>query len=77
MSWEPSLVDWVEHYGSAVENGELTQAGAAQALAAASEGGVTEAGAAGLIDNWRTARARYQAIADEAARRLVSWRAQH
>jgi hypothetical protein len=64
------LADDIEFYGRATDAGEMTRDAAAQALAAASDGGLTLHGAGDLIDNWQTARAKYREEFRRAARGL-------
>lgn len=62
-----TLVDDIEFYGRAVDAGELTRQRAIELLVENSKGGLTIEGAAGLVDTWTTARARY----GEGARHLL------
>lgn len=62
-----ALIDDIEFYGRAVAAGEMTRDAAAQALADASSGGLTQIGAARAIDNWQTARADYTQVFKQAA----------
>ena len=57
------VVDDIERYGRAVEDGEMTLQDAVSALVAASKGGLAPLGAADLLANWKTAQSEY----DEAA----------
>lgn len=70
-----SLTDDIERLGRAVDAGEITKDAAACSLAAASEGGLTTAGAAGLIATWRTVRAAYKAIGADAEKQLADIKA--
>jgi hypothetical protein len=65
-----ALIDDIEFYGRAVAAGEMTRTDATQALADASNGGLTLHGAAESIDNWQTARAKYQQVGRQAAQAL-------
>jgi hypothetical protein len=56
-----ALVDEIENFGRAVDDGTLTRAEAASALVQASAGSLTEVGAGIAIDSWKTARATYDA----------------
>lgn len=67
-----SLIDDIERLGRAAEAGEITKDSAARALVAASEGGLTSVGAAGLIATWGTTRATYQAILADADKQLAA-----
>ncbi|MCX5598472.1 hypothetical protein OOK29_10005 [Streptomyces phaeochromogenes] len=55
-----ALADDIEFYGRAVADQTLTRAAAAQALARASGGGLTEYGAGMAIDQWKSVRAAYE-----------------
>ena len=55
-----ALIDDIEFYGRAVAAGEMTRDAATQALADASEGGLTRHGAGESIDNWQACRADYR-----------------
>lgn len=55
-----ALIDDIEFYGRAVDAGEMTREAAATAVVEASNGGLTQLGAARLIANWQTARAQYE-----------------
>lgn len=55
-----ALIDDIEFYGRAVAAREMTLDAATAALVETSNGGLTAAGARGLIQNWRTARGRYE-----------------
>lgn len=55
-----ALAGDIKFYGRAVENRTLTRAAAAQALAQASCGGLTEYGAGTAIDQWKTVRTTYE-----------------
>lgn len=55
-----ALIDDIEFYGRAVDAGEMTHDVAAEALAEASNGGLTLLGAGQSIDDWKGARARLE-----------------
>ncbi|MFC9497664.1 hypothetical protein [Streptomyces sp. NPDC056982] len=55
-----ALVDDIEHFGRAVQDGELSRDAAAQALSEATGGGLTLIGAGMAIDGWKSVRADYQ-----------------
>lgn len=57
-----ATINQLEAYGRAVEEGLLPRDKAISDVVCLSEGGLTERGAADLIDNWRTAQARYDAV---------------
>ncbi|MFI2761385.1 hypothetical protein ACH5A3_21325 [Streptomyces echinatus] len=65
-----ALIDDIEFYGRAVTAGEMTRDAATQALADASEGGLTLHGAGESIDNWQTRRADYRKGLTRTARAL-------
>lgn len=66
-----ALVDDIEFFGRAVDAGDMPRDGAVAALAKASGGGLTEDGAATLIDGgWKTARGSYRQSMSEAAKGL-------
>jgi hypothetical protein len=65
-----SLVDEIERLGRDVDNGTITRDAAVQQLLECSDGGLTRASAADLIDNWRTARGRYTSVFDAAREAL-------
>lgn len=65
-----TLVDEVERLGQAVENGTLGRDAAVRQLLQCSDGGLTCVSAADLIGNWRTARARYTQVFDDATEGL-------
>ncbi|MFF3547105.1 hypothetical protein ACFYXD_35370 [Streptomyces platensis] len=67
-----ALVDDIEFYGNAVDTGKMTRQDAVKALAEASNGGLTEHGAAESIRNWKTRRRDYQAAAQAARRTLTN-----
>jgi hypothetical protein len=50
-----ALVDHIERIGQAVENGEMDRSRGVRELVHLSAGGLTSAGAADVIENWRTA----------------------
>jgi hypothetical protein len=55
-----ALIDDIEFFGRAVDAGEMTRDAATQALAEASNGGLTLYGAGTAIDGWVTIRAQLQ-----------------
>ncbi|MBV6700224.1 hypothetical protein KV557_24495 [Kitasatospora aureofaciens] len=59
------VVDDIEKYGRAVEDGEMTLQEAVSALVAASKGGLAPLGAADLLANWRTDRSEYAEVAPD------------
>lgn len=65
----PSFMDDIEKYGQAAESGSITKAEATSAIQAASDGGVTEAGAAFLVDNYSTQRSQLEGVVDDINRR--------
>ncbi|WP_097930869.1 MULTISPECIES: hypothetical protein [unclassified Streptomyces] len=68
-----AFVDDIEFYGRAADAGDMPRDAAVRALADASSGGLTLAGAESSINNWQTARSRYEAIAKTAADNLRKW----
>jgi hypothetical protein len=56
-----ALIEDIEHFGRAVQDGELSRDAAAQALSEASGGGLTLIGAGTAIDKWKSARGDYRA----------------
>lgn len=60
-----ATINQLEAYGRAVEEGLLPRDEAVASVVRLSEGGLTESGAADLIDHWRTTRARYEAVAKD------------
>ncbi|MEU6990422.1 hypothetical protein ABZ953_07130 [Streptomyces sp. NPDC046465] len=63
-----ALVDSIEFYGRAVEDGRMTRAAAAKALAEDSAVDLTEIGAATSIDRWKTIRTTYEQRFKQAGR---------
>ncbi|MEU5772751.1 hypothetical protein ABZ819_05525 [Streptomyces venezuelae] len=63
-----ALVDSIEFYGRAVEDGRMTRAAAAKALSEDSSIDLTETGAATSIDQWKTIRATYEQSFKQAGR---------
>lgn len=59
------VVDDIEKYGRAVEDGEMTLQEAVSALVAARKGGLAPLGAADLLANWKTARSEYAEVAPD------------
>lgn len=55
-----ALIDDIEFYGRAAEAGDMSRPEAAQALAEASNGGLTLLGAERTIANWQSARERLE-----------------
>lgn len=55
-----ALIDDIEFYGRAVDAGEMTRDTAAQALAEASNGGLTLTGAETSIRDWKDTRAQLE-----------------
>lgn len=64
------LIDKIEAYGRAVDQGLITRDTAAADLAQASGGGLTEVGARDVIGTWKTTRASYQKTFDDTERAL-------
>lgn len=64
------LVDQIETLGAAVDDGTISRDEAIRNLAQWSDGGLTVLGATGLIDDWKSARAQYEAVFDQAAQAL-------
>ena len=67
-----ALVEDIEFYGAAVDSGAMTRQDAVKALTEASNGGLTEHGAAESIRNWKTRRRDYQAAAQVARTGLTN-----
>lgn len=57
-----ATVNQLEAYGRAVEECLLPRGDAIADIVRLSEGGLTARGAADLLDNWRSTRARYEDI---------------
>ncbi|MFI6530702.1 hypothetical protein [Streptomyces uncialis] len=60
-----NVVDDIEKYGRAIEDGEMTLQEAVSALVAASNGGLAPLGAADLLANWKTTRSEYAEVAPD------------
>jgi hypothetical protein len=65
-----ALVDDIEYYGRAVDEGTTTRDAAVGALVEAGGGGLTRVGAGTAIDQWKTVRASYE---QEFKRAGVEW----
>ncbi|MEU8543009.1 hypothetical protein AB0C52_23990 [Streptomyces sp. NPDC048717] len=66
-----SLVEDIEMYGRAVDNGTLTFQQAVLDMVTAQEGGLTSHGAADLLRNWKTARSKYEKVRTAAEKGLM------
>lgn len=55
-----ALIDEIERLGRAVAEGTMSRADALAELVGASDGGLTSVGAASVLDEWATARDRYE-----------------
>ena len=72
-----ALIDDIEFYGRAVDAGEMDRQRAVRLLAEASNGRLTELGAADYMDGWQTARSRLESMlldVDNAIRALKNGR---